>query len=91
MIINRAPEYNENEGLKMKAVLYKELLLIKFIINKGTHWVFEPKRKTSSSHLEEENDCRKEPQKLQKEGPEEEGVSCPFLRIPAFALGMVSP
>jgi hypothetical protein len=53
--------------------------------------VFEPKRKTSSSHLEEENDCRKEPQKLQKEGPEEEGVSCPFLRIPAFALGMVSP
>jgi hypothetical protein len=53
--------------------------------------VFEPKRKTSSSHLEEENDCRKEPQKLQKEGPEEEGVSCSFLRIPAFALGMVSP
>jgi hypothetical protein len=34
--------------------------------------VFEPKRKHI---IIKKNDCRKEPQKLQEEGPEEEGVS----------------
>jgi hypothetical protein len=36
------------------------------------------KENTISSHQVEENDCRKEPQKLQEEGPEEEGVSDNF-------------
>ena len=39
------------------------------------------KEHTSSSHQVEENDCRKEPQKLQEEGPEEEGVSIPHLSL----------
>jgi hypothetical protein len=50
-------------------VYYIWNLLIKFIINKGFSFEFEPTTRLSS------NDSRKEPKKLQKEGTEEEGVS----------------
>jgi hypothetical protein len=61
MTIGEVIKKSESQG--GPRVYYILNIFIKFIINKETPC------------LRINNDCRKEPQKLQKEGPEEEGVS----------------
>jgi hypothetical protein len=56
----------------MKAILYMNLF-INFIINKELIECLSHHTSQGTHHLE--NDCWKEPQELQKEGPKEEGVS----------------